>query len=151
MTHASRAERAVLIDEVCSLTEGPHSALYTMMKDQYANYVVQKMIDVAEPTQRKIVMHKVSGERARGVASVRFRPTRWTAGLSWVPSRWFLPGGAVKPPALSRWRTGFHRRCVLFTSVCVRADPAPHFHPEEVHVWKTHPGQAGKVLHEEWC
>lgn len=60
MTHASRAERAVLIDEVCSLTEGPHSALYTMMKDQYANYVVQKMIDVAEPTQRKIVMHKVS-------------------------------------------------------------------------------------------
>ena len=61
MTHASRAERAVLIDEVCSLTEGPHSALYTMMKDQYANYVVQKMIDVAEPTQRKIVMHKVGG------------------------------------------------------------------------------------------
>lgn len=62
VTHASRAERAVLIDEVCSLTEGPHSALYTMMKDQYANYVVQKMIDVAEPTQRKIVMHKVGGE-----------------------------------------------------------------------------------------
>lgn len=64
VTHASRAERAVLIDEVCSLTEGPHSALYTMMKDQYANYVVQKMIDVAEPTQRKIVMHKVGGKRS---------------------------------------------------------------------------------------
>lgn len=64
MTHASRAERAVLIDEVCSLTEGPHSALYTMMKDQYANYVVQKMIDVAEPTQRKIVMHKVGAKRS---------------------------------------------------------------------------------------
>ncbi|XP_041740163.2 pumilio homolog 1 isoform X3 [Coregonus clupeaformis] len=59
VSHASRAERAVLIDEVCILTEGPHSALYTMMKDQYANYVVQKMIDVAEPTQRKIVMHKI--------------------------------------------------------------------------------------------
>uniref|UniRef100_A0A6Q2XJF8 Pumilio homolog 1 n=1 Tax=Esox lucius TaxID=8010 RepID=A0A6Q2XJF8_ESOLU len=59
VSHASRAERALLIDEVCSLTEGPHSALYTMMKDQYANYVVQKMIDVAEPTQRKIVMHKI--------------------------------------------------------------------------------------------
>ena len=42
------------------MADGPHSALYTMMKDQYANYVVQKMIDVAEPTQRKIVMHKVS-------------------------------------------------------------------------------------------
>lgn len=31
-----------------------------MMKDQYANYVVQKMIDVAEPAQRKIIMHKVN-------------------------------------------------------------------------------------------
>lgn len=76
MTHASRAERAVLIDEVCSLTEGPHSALYTMMKDQYANYVVQKMIDVAEPTQRKIVMHKVSREIGQRNASVEILE-RW--------------------------------------------------------------------------
>lgn len=30
-----------------------------MMKDQYANYVVQKMIDVSEPTQRKVLMHKI--------------------------------------------------------------------------------------------
>uniref|UniRef100_A0A8C9FH87 Pumilio homolog 1 n=1 Tax=Pavo cristatus TaxID=9049 RepID=A0A8C9FH87_PAVCR len=60
VTHASRTERAMLIDEVCTMNDGPHSALYTMMKDQYANYVVQKMIDVAEPAQRKIVMHKVS-------------------------------------------------------------------------------------------
>ncbi|XP_031441613.1 pumilio homolog 1 isoform X2 [Clupea harengus] len=59
VTHSLRAERALLIDEVCSMADGPHSALYTMMKDQYANYVVQKMIDVAEPTQRKIVMHKI--------------------------------------------------------------------------------------------
>lgn len=36
-----------------------HSALYTMMKDQFANYVVQKMIDVAEPQQRKVLMHKI--------------------------------------------------------------------------------------------
>ncbi|XP_058160002.1 pumilio homolog 1 isoform X30 [Dasypus novemcinctus] len=59
VTHASRTERAVLIDEVCTMNDGSHSALYTMMKDQYANYVVQKMIDVAEPAQRKIVMHKI--------------------------------------------------------------------------------------------
>lgn len=49
----------MLIDEVCTMNDGPHSALYTMMKDQYANYVVQKMIDMAEPAQRKIIMHKV--------------------------------------------------------------------------------------------
>lgn len=58
--HSSRAERALLIDEVCCQKDGPHSALYTMMKDQYANYVVQRMIDMAEPAQRKIIMHKVS-------------------------------------------------------------------------------------------
>jgi len=34
-------------------------SLYTMMKDQYANYVVQKMIDVADSSQRKILMHKI--------------------------------------------------------------------------------------------
>ena len=28
-------------------------ALYIMMKDQFANYVVQRMIDVADPVQRK--------------------------------------------------------------------------------------------------
>lgn len=80
VTHASRAERAVLIDEVCSLTEGPHSALYTMMKDQYANYVVQKMIDVAEPTQRKIVMHKVSGS-----TSVTVWITNCLSGIIYKP------------------------------------------------------------------
>ena len=57
--HSSRAETALLIDEVCCQKDGPHSALYTMMKDQYANYVVQRMIDMAEPAQRKIIMHKV--------------------------------------------------------------------------------------------
>lgn len=30
-----------------------------MMKDQYANYVVQKMIDVSEPTQRKTLLQKI--------------------------------------------------------------------------------------------
>ncbi|MGH0123705.1 UNVERIFIED_CONTAM: hypothetical protein FKN15_019408 [Acipenser sinensis] len=59
VTHSSRSERALLIDEVCCQNDGPHSALYTMMKDQYANYVVQKMIDMAEPAQRKIIMHKI--------------------------------------------------------------------------------------------
>jgi pumilio RNA-binding family len=30
-----------------------------MMKDQYANYVVQKMIDVAEPAQRQLLMTRI--------------------------------------------------------------------------------------------
>ncbi|XP_048249503.1 pumilio homolog 2-like isoform X2 [Haliotis rufescens] len=56
VSHSSRQEKAFLIEEVCSINDG---ALYTMMKDQFANYVVQKMIDVAEPPQRKILMHKI--------------------------------------------------------------------------------------------
>lgn len=35
------------------------SALYTMMKDQFANYVVQKMIDIADPPQRKMLLQKI--------------------------------------------------------------------------------------------
>ena len=58
--NASRQERAFLIEEVCTAnSDSPTSALHIMMKDQYANYVVQKMIDVAETSQRKILMHKI--------------------------------------------------------------------------------------------
>ncbi|KAK7790906.1 hypothetical protein R5R35_000917 [Gryllus longicercus] len=56
VTHATRNERGALIEEVCSFND---NALHVMMKDQYANYVVQKMIDVSEPTQRKVLMHKI--------------------------------------------------------------------------------------------
>lgn len=35
------------------------SALYTMMKDQYANYVIQKMVEVAEPAQRKTLLQRI--------------------------------------------------------------------------------------------
>lgn len=56
VTHATRNERALLIDELCGFND---NALHVMMKDQFANYVVQKMIDVAEPTQRKVLMHKI--------------------------------------------------------------------------------------------
>merc|ERR1712173_505240 len=57
--HASRTDRIHLIEEVCADTNGAACPLHIMMKDQFANYVVQKMIDVAEPTQRKILMHKI--------------------------------------------------------------------------------------------
>lgn len=59
VSHASRSERSMLIDEVCNYADGPHGALYSMMKDQYANYVVQKMIDISEPLQRKVLMMKI--------------------------------------------------------------------------------------------
>lgn len=52
VTSSSRATRALMIDEVCSSSD----ALFTMMKDQYANYVVQKMLDIADlPQKRKLI------------------------------------------------------------------------------------------------
>ena len=36
-----------------------NNALYLMMKDQYANYVIQKMIEVAEPPQRKLLISRI--------------------------------------------------------------------------------------------
>lgn len=41
---------------VSSVTTSP---LNIMMKDQYANYVVQRMIDLAEPSQRKMLMQRI--------------------------------------------------------------------------------------------
>lgn len=41
------------------MNDGFYSVLYIMMKDQYVNYVVQKMIDVVELGQWKIVMYKI--------------------------------------------------------------------------------------------
>lgn len=35
------------------------SALYTMMKDQYANYVIQKMIEIAETPQKKMLIQRI--------------------------------------------------------------------------------------------
>merc|ERR1712136_159255 len=55
VSHSSNPSRALLIDEVCQEPD----ALFIMMKDQYANYVVQKMLDVAEPQQKKLLIHKI--------------------------------------------------------------------------------------------
>lgn len=47
------------------------------MKDQYANYVVQRMIDMAEPAQRKIIMHKVGKHSSQRAAQKHYKPVRF--------------------------------------------------------------------------
>ncbi|KAL5111705.1 hypothetical protein TcWFU_003115 [Taenia crassiceps] len=74
VTNASRQERQALINEVLenvdpNQTQFPAtecldgredtSVLWTMMKDQFANYVIQKMLDVAEPPIRKELMARI--------------------------------------------------------------------------------------------
>lgn len=62
VTHASRSERSALIEEVCTgdPAYGEGSAtLYAMMRDQYANYVVQKMVEIADQSQRKLLLQRI--------------------------------------------------------------------------------------------
>ncbi|XP_039253877.2 pumilio homolog 1-like isoform X1 [Styela clava] len=61
VSHSSRLERAMLIEEACQ----EHDALVIMMKDQFANYVVQKMLDVAEIPQRNLLINKIRPHMAQ--------------------------------------------------------------------------------------
>ncbi|CBY18164.1 unnamed protein product [Oikopleura dioica] len=55
VTTSNRTERALLIEEVC---QSPDS-LFIMMKDQFANYVVQKMLDMGDSAQRQKMVQKM--------------------------------------------------------------------------------------------
>lgn len=57
--HASRQDRAMLIDEILGREDDPNSELVSMVKDQFANYVVQKVIDVAEEEQREAIITRI--------------------------------------------------------------------------------------------
>lgn len=59
VAHSSRTERQQLIDEVLIASDSQQGALFAMMRDQYANYVIQKMLDVAEPQQRKNLLIRI--------------------------------------------------------------------------------------------
>lgn len=48
-----------LIDEVCGTPDDPQPPILLMMKDQFANYVVQKMLDIADPVYRKKMMYAI--------------------------------------------------------------------------------------------
>ncbi|KAI1724370.1 pumilio-family RNA binding repeat domain-containing protein [Ditylenchus destructor] len=54
LTCGNNSHKSALITEVCSDCNPP--PLLEMMKDQYANYVVQKMLDVADSAHRKKMM-----------------------------------------------------------------------------------------------
>ncbi|KAI9350244.1 armadillo-type protein [Obelidium mucronatum] len=55
----SNQDRQLLIEEVISMRSDGTSALVAMMKDQFANYVVQKMLDVVDGEQKDILIMKI--------------------------------------------------------------------------------------------
>ncbi|VDP44133.1 unnamed protein product [Heligmosomoides polygyrus] len=56
---ASPHHKTLLINEVCGEPGDPSPPILIMMKDQFANYVVQKMLDTADPAYRKKMMYAI--------------------------------------------------------------------------------------------
>ncbi|KAJ3097087.1 mRNA binding protein puf3, partial [Physocladia obscura] len=62
VAYGSKQDRQMLIEEVIAVrSDGftESSALVAMMKDQFANYVVQKMLDVVDGDQKEILIQKI--------------------------------------------------------------------------------------------
>ncbi|KAI8895622.1 armadillo-type protein [Globomyces pollinis-pini] len=59
VTFGSLADRQEIIDEVAQTKPDGTTPLYTMMKDQFANYVVQKLLDVSTEPQRILLVTKI--------------------------------------------------------------------------------------------
>jgi len=55
ISHSTNEERTFLIEELCHQPD----SINVLMKDQFANYVVQKIIDVADQNQRKLLMTRI--------------------------------------------------------------------------------------------
>jgi len=53
--HGSKVERSLILEEILK----DDDSLFIMMKDPYANYVVQKIIDVVDNNQRAALMQKI--------------------------------------------------------------------------------------------
>lgn len=58
--HGGKKEKQDILDEILLKSKDPNTCnLITMMKDQYANYVVQKIIEMADEPQRKQIHEAV--------------------------------------------------------------------------------------------
>ncbi|GJN15708.1 hypothetical protein PR202_gb02645 [Eleusine coracana subsp. coracana] len=58
--HGDIAERDLLIRQIVEQTEG-NDNLLLMMKDQFANYVVQKILETCTESQRELLLSRVKG------------------------------------------------------------------------------------------
>jgi Pumilio-family RNA binding repeat len=59
VSFGSVADRKEILEEVITTKADGTTALYTMMKDQFANYVVQKLLDVSNEQQRILLVTKI--------------------------------------------------------------------------------------------
>ncbi|CAK7337522.1 unnamed protein product [Dovyalis caffra] len=58
LEYGGATEREIIIQEILGQNEG-NDNLLTMMKDQYANYVVQKILDTSTDIQRAMLLNRI--------------------------------------------------------------------------------------------
>ncbi|CAI0442105.1 unnamed protein product [Linum tenue] len=58
LTHGDVAERDLLIEEIIRKPED-NDSLLTMMKDQFANYVIQKILDIGSDLQKEVLLNHI--------------------------------------------------------------------------------------------
>lgn len=58
LEHGNPAERELLIDEILAQSDG-NDSLLSMMKDQFANYVVQKILDISNDKQCGVLLSRI--------------------------------------------------------------------------------------------
>lgn len=59
LEHGDAVERELLIDEIIGQSDG-NDTLLAMMKDQFANYVIQKILEISNDEQKEILLHRIS-------------------------------------------------------------------------------------------
>ncbi|KAL7750154.1 mRNA binding protein puf3 [Sorochytrium milnesiophthora] len=59
VAYGSKTDRQALLEEVSTTKPDGTTPLVAMMKDQFANYVVQKMLDVVDDTQREMLVNRI--------------------------------------------------------------------------------------------
>ncbi|GAO48669.1 hypothetical protein G7K_2839-t1 [Saitoella complicata NRRL Y-17804] len=57
--HGTTEEKHTVLEEMVEVKEDGANPLLLMIKDQYANYVVQKMLDISEGDQREMLVGKI--------------------------------------------------------------------------------------------
>jgi len=59
LKYGDESDRQMVIDEILQVRSDGTTPLQIMMKDQYANYVIQKMLDVVNDQQRELLITKI--------------------------------------------------------------------------------------------
>ncbi|CAN0126372.1 unnamed protein product, partial [Phaeothamnion confervicola] len=65
LQYGTKEERGALIQHLLYAANDGHSLLQVMVCDPYANYVVQKIIDVADETQRETIIDEIRTHAAQ--------------------------------------------------------------------------------------